>query len=156
MNFEFWSQEWPLIAAAPHIALFGLVVIIGVVFVIARWGYSREIAGLKAEKSGREAEISALNERLRLAADEQKGLTSHIEKLSVQINTLKRQIETKAEPFALANSTALVTGTMGDVTSANSALANTLNWWRYYTGIINSLENPELRKQLRKTLNKSD
>jgi ATP-dependent 26S proteasome regulatory subunit len=156
MNFEFWSQEWPLIAGAPHIALFGLVVIIGVVFVIARWGYSREIAGLKAEKSGREAEMSALNERLRLAADEQKGLTSHIEKLSVQINTLKRQIETKAEPFALANSAALVTGTMGDVTSANSALANTLNWWRYYTGIINSLENPELRKQLHKTLNKSD
>jgi hypothetical protein len=119
VNFDFWSQEWPIIVGAPHIALGGAVVIILVMFAIFTWAYRREIASQKAE-------ISALNERLRLADAQQKGFTQYIEKLVAQQRVVNQQIEQKATIPLLAGSTATVTGTIADLAAANSVLGSTL------------------------------
>ena len=60
LNFDFWDREWPVITGAPHIVAGGLFLLVVAIFLLVRWAYSREIAGLKAESG-------ALNERLRLA-----------------------------------------------------------------------------------------
>jgi hypothetical protein len=56
-SFDFWDKEWPVITGAPHIVLGGLFILVVAIFLLVRWAYSREIAGLKAESG-------ALNERL--------------------------------------------------------------------------------------------
>jgi hypothetical protein len=119
LNFDFWDREWPVITAAPHIVLWGTVIIIAVVFFVVRWGYSREVAGRKAE-------TAVLNERLRLAADEQTAVTRELDRLKQNFAKLDQQIERGMPVAGLASATATVSGTIGDLSRANSLLGSTL------------------------------
>ena len=49
MDLTFWTQEWPLIRNAPHLAIGGAIVIALVVWAFVSWAYRRKIAVLKAE-----------------------------------------------------------------------------------------------------------
>ena len=66
---------------------------------------------------GRER-IAALEERLRLAADEQKPLTRQIETLTTEVANLTRQA-----PPELATTIAGMTGTVRGIQEANTSLA---------------------------------
>jgi hypothetical protein len=94
LNFDFWDKEWPAINGAPHIVGWAVVIVILVIlliFVIVRWGYTREIAGLKAEKA-------ALRERLSLAHGAHALVTQQIETLTEHVAQLTQQIAQKT-PF---------------------------------------------------------
>jgi hypothetical protein len=119
LNFDFWDKEWPVITGAPHIVIGGALALIAIVFLIVRWGYSREVAGQKAQ-------IATLNERLHLASDEQVAVTRQVTMLTSQVSKLEQQIERKEGLTALANTTAQVHGTIGDLSLANSSLGRTL------------------------------
>jgi Tfp pilus assembly protein PilO len=120
MGFDWWDKEWPVITGAPHIVFAGVVVIIGVVFMIVRWGYSREIAS-------KAAEISTLNAHLRLAKDEQTAITNTVAQLTQQLSDLSKQIETHTPLSQLAVTTARVSNTVHELTAANLVLGSTLS-----------------------------
>jgi hypothetical protein len=127
LGIEFWEKEWAVITGAPAIVAAGLAALIAVdilivrwAFVIIRWGFSREIGGLKAT-------ITALNERLQLAHDVQAAFSRKFENLETQVEQLTQQINQKAPANDIANATALVTGTIGDLALANSVLGRTLS-----------------------------
>ena len=63
LNFDFWDKEWPVITGGPHIVLGGLTILVAAIFLLVRWFYSREIAGLKAANAATKAESAALSER---------------------------------------------------------------------------------------------
>jgi hypothetical protein len=115
LNFDFWDKEWPVITGAPHIVLGGLFILIVAIFLLVRWPYSREIAGLKAESA-------ALNERLRLAHDQQAGLTNQVDTLTSQLVELRQLAQTS--PFAQLADKASTTAR--EISTANLALGRTL------------------------------
>jgi type II secretory pathway pseudopilin PulG len=91
LNFDFWDKEWTAIRGAPHILFWTVVIVILAILlivVIVRWGYSREIAGLKAEKA-------AFRERLTLACDGHALVTQQVEILTKQVEQLSQQISQK-------------------------------------------------------------
>ena len=55
MDLTFWTQEWPLIRNAPHLAIGGAIVIALAVWAFVSWAYRRKIAVLKAESGAWEA-----------------------------------------------------------------------------------------------------
>lgn len=106
MGFEFWEKGWRVMADAPQVVI-PLFIAVGLVgFVVARWGYSREIAALSAT-------INVLNQRLLLAADQQATLTKDVEALRVKA--------------AHAVSPSEVSGEISKVATANSVLGSTLS-----------------------------
>jgi hypothetical protein len=110
------SGVWALFMsdAPDFILMFGIVA--GAVFWFAWWLRSY---------IGRER-IAALEERLRLAADEQKPLTRQIDTLTMQIGDLTNQITQSATLPQIAVTTAVVTGTVKELTHANTVLGDTL------------------------------
>jgi hypothetical protein len=118
LNFDFWDKEWPAINGAPHIVGWAVVIVILVIlliFVIVRWGYTREIAGLKAEKA-------ALRERLSLAHGAHALVTQQIETLTEHVAQLTQQIAQKDAFPKLAYTSDTVTGTVHALSNTNNAL----------------------------------
>jgi hypothetical protein len=85
------------------------------IFVILRWGYSREIAGLKAENA-------ALRERISLAHDAHGMVAQQIETLTKQAAQLSQQIAQKDTIDHLAYTSDTVTGTVLALSNINNAL----------------------------------
>jgi type VI protein secretion system component VasK len=63
MDLTFWTQEWPLIRNAPHLAIGGAIVIALAVWAFVSWAYRRKIAVLKAESGAWEARFTFAHER---------------------------------------------------------------------------------------------
>jgi predicted signal transduction protein with EAL and GGDEF domain len=116
--FDFRDKEWPVIASAPHIVFWALVIlvilailVILVILVIKR----REFARLKAEKA-------ALSERLSLAHDEHAMVTQQVETLTEQVAQLSQQIAQNDAISKLAYTSDTVTGTVHALSNTNNAL----------------------------------
>jgi hypothetical protein len=122
LNFDFWEKEWPVVTGAPHILFWAVVVVILVILlisVILRWGYSREIAGLKAENA-------ALRERLSLAHDAHALVAQQAEILTKQAEQLSQQIVQNDSIAHIAYTSDTVTGTVLALSNTNSALGRVL------------------------------
>jgi hypothetical protein len=115
MDATFLEKVWGLFVSNPG-AVFSIIGAIGVAITFAWW--LRGFIGTER--------IATLEERLRLAADNQKIVTNEVEKLRGYVAELTHQIEMKAPLPALATSTALVTGTIRELTTANTVLGSTL------------------------------
>jgi hypothetical protein len=123
LNFDFWDKEWPLIAGAPHILFWAVVIFILAilfVFVVVRWRYIREVAGLKAENS-------ALRVRLSLAHDAHAIVAQQVETLTKQTGQLSQQIAEKNTTAHLSYTSDTVTGTIQALCFTNNALTRVLN-----------------------------
>jgi hypothetical protein len=70
--------------------------------------------------------IATAEARLELARDEQKPLTRQIDTLTAQVVGLTKQIEQNVSLTQLAVATAGVTGTVKELTEANTVLGGTL------------------------------
>jgi hypothetical protein len=122
LNFDFWDKEWPLVTGAPHILFWAVVIVILVILlaiVIVRWGYSREIAGLKAENA-------ALRERLSLAHDAHAMVAQQVDTLTKQAGQLSHQIAQNDTIAHLAYTGDTVIGTVLALSNTNNALARLL------------------------------
>jgi hypothetical protein len=122
LNFDFWDKEWPVGTGAPHILFWAVVIVILVILfilVIVRWGYSREIAGLKAENA-------ALRERLSLARDAQAVVNEQVEILTKQVGQLSHQMAQKDTINHLAYTSDTISGTVQALSVTNNALTRVL------------------------------
>jgi hypothetical protein len=63
MDLTFWTQEWPSIRDAPHLAIGGAIVIALAVWALVSWAYRRKIAILKAENGAWEGKLAFAHER---------------------------------------------------------------------------------------------
>lgn len=115
MDATFLEQLWGLFMSNPG-AFFSILAGIGAVIAFTWW-----LRGFIGSER-----IATLEERLRLAADSQKIVTSDVEKLRGQVAELTRQIESRTPLTAIATTTAVVTGTIKELSTANSLLGSTL------------------------------
>ena len=96
-----------------------LILIILFILFILRWGYSREIAGLKAENA-------ALRERLSLAHDAHALVAQQAEILTKQAAQLSQQIVQNDSIAHLAYTSDTVSGTVQALSNTNNALGRVL------------------------------
>jgi hypothetical protein len=110
LNSDFWDKEWPT-----QLLFWALVIVILVILFFLVTGYSREIAGLKAENA-------ALRERLTLAHDAHAVVAQQVEILTKQAEQLSYQIAQKDTIDHLAYTSDTVTGTVLALSNTNDVL----------------------------------
>jgi hypothetical protein len=124
-DFDFWAKEWPVITGAPHIVIVGAIVLAGIITIIVRWGYSREIVGLKQEKNIKDAQLN-------LARDEQTTMTKQIDTLKTYVSKLEAEVlalKPTASSYqfdAISSTSSRVATTVKSLSDANNALGHTL------------------------------
>ena len=119
MDITFWTQEWPLISNAPHLAIGGAIVIALVVWTLVSSVYRRRIARLRAESGAWEARFS-------LAHDREAVVSQTRNELEATVQLLNNQITANAAADIIAATTQRVTTVGRELASANSALSEAL------------------------------
>jgi hypothetical protein len=119
MDLTFWTQEWPLIRDAPHLAIGGAIVIALAVWALVSWAYRRKIAILKAERGAWEA-------RFAFAHDREAVVSQKRNELEATVQLLNKQITANAATEEIAATTQSVTMLARELASANSALSKAL------------------------------
>jgi hypothetical protein len=119
MDLTFWTQEWPLIRDAPHLAIGGAIVIALAVWALVSWAYRRKIALLKAERGTWEARFVFAHEREAVASQKRNELEATVQLLS-------NQTTANATAQEIAATTQRVMVVARELASANSALSKAL------------------------------
>jgi hypothetical protein len=119
MDLTFWTQEWPLISNAPHLAIGSAIVIALAVWALVSWAYRRKINRLKAESGAWEA-------RLYFAHDKEAVVSQKRNELEATVQLLNNQITANAATEEIAATTQRVTMVARELASANSALSKSL------------------------------
>ena len=119
MDLTFWTQEWPLIRNAPHLAIGGAIVIALAVWAFVSWAYRRKIAVLKAESGAWEARFTFAHERETVVSQKRNELEATVQLLS-------KQITASATTQEVAATTQRVMMVARELASANSALSKAL------------------------------
>jgi hypothetical protein len=119
MDLTFWTQEWPLIRDAPHLAIGGAILIALAVWAVVSWAYRRKIAVLKAESGAWEARFAFAHERETVVSQKRNELEATVQLLS-------KQITANATAQEVAAATQRVTMVARELASANSALSKAL------------------------------
>jgi hypothetical protein len=114
MDLNFWTQEWPLIRDAPHLAIDGAIVIALAVWALVSWAYRRKIAVLKAERGTWEARLAFAHEREAVVSQKRNELEATVQLLS-------NQTTANATAQEIAATTQRVTVVARELASANSA-----------------------------------
>ena len=116
MDLTFWTQEWPLIRDAPHLAIGGAIVIALAVWALVSSAYGRKIAKLKAENGAWEARFAFAREREAVVLDE----------LEATVQLLNNQTAANAMAQEIAATTQRVTTVARELAFSNSALSKAL------------------------------
>ena len=119
MYLTFWTQEWPLIRGAPHLAIGGAIVVALAVWALVSSAYRRRIDRLKAESGAWEARFS-------LAHDREAVVSQKRNELEATVQLLNNQIPANAAADSIAATTQRVTMVAQELASANSALSEAL------------------------------
>jgi hypothetical protein len=119
MDLTFWSQEWPLISNAPHLAIGGAILIALVVWALVSSAYRRRVARFRAESGAWEARFSLAREREAVVSQKRNELEATVQLLNNQITANAAAVETAA-------TTQRVTMIGRELASANSALSEAL------------------------------
>ena len=119
MDLTFWTQEWPLIKDAPHLAIGGAIVIALAVWALVSSAYRRKIAILKAENGAWEGRLSFAHEREAVVSQKRN-------ELEATVQLLNKQITANATTQEIAATTQRVTVVARELASANSALSKAL------------------------------
>ena len=119
MNLTFWTQEWPFISGAPHLAIGGAIVIALAVWALVSWAYRRKIAMLKAESGAWEGRLAFAHEREAVVSQKRNELEATVQLLS-------NQTTANATAEEIAATTQRVTVVARELASANSALSKAL------------------------------
>lgn len=121
MNLTFWTQEWPLIRDAPHLAIGGAIVIALAVWALVSWAYRRKIALLKAESGAWEARFVFAHDREAVVSQKKRN------ELEAAVQLLSNQTTANATTKEIAATTQRVTLLARELASANSALSKALS-----------------------------
>ena len=113
MDATFLQKLWGLFVSNPG-AVFSVIGAIAAAIWFAWW-----LRGFIGSER-----IATLEERLRLAADEQGIVTRDVDRLRGQVAELTRQIDAQTPLSTLATTTARVTGTVQELATANSVLGS--------------------------------
>src|SRR5262245_63456121 len=113
MDLTFWSQEWPLIRDAPHLAIGGAIVIALAVWALISGSYRRKTARLKAENGAWEARFVFAHAKEAVERNE----------LEARVQPLNKQITANATTQEIAATMQRVTTVARELASANSALS---------------------------------
>jgi len=119
MDLTFWTQEWPSIRDAPHLAIGGAIVIALAVWALVSWAYRRKIALLKAENGAWEGKLAFAHEREAVVLQKRNELEATVQLLS-------NQTTANATAQEIAATTQRVTVVARELASANSALSKAL------------------------------
>jgi hypothetical protein len=119
VDLTFWTQEWPLIRDAPHLAIGGAIVIALAVWALVSWAYRRKIAILRAESGAWEARFSFAHDREAVVSQKRNELEATVQLLS-------NQTTANATTQEIAATTQRVTLVARELASANSALSKAL------------------------------
>jgi hypothetical protein len=119
MELSFWTQEWPLIRDAPHLAIGGAIVIALAVWALVSWAYGRKIARLKAENLAWEARFAFAHEREALVSEKRN-------ELEATVQLLNNQTTANATAQEIAATTPRLSQLARELASANSALSKAL------------------------------
>ena len=119
MDLTFWTQEWPLIRDAPHLAIGGAIVIALAVWALVSWAYGRKIARLKAENLAWEARFAFAREREAVVSEKRN-------ELEATVQLLNNQTTANATAQEIAATTQRVTLVGRELASANAALSRAL------------------------------
>jgi hypothetical protein len=119
MDLTFWTQEWPLIRDAPHLAIGGAILIALAVWALVSRAYRRKIAKFKAESGAWEARLSFAHDREAIVSQKRNELEATVQLLS-------NQITANATTQGIAATTQRVTIVARELASANSALSKAL------------------------------
>ena len=118
MDLTFWTQEWPLIRNAPHLAIGGAIVIALAVWAFVSWAYRRKVA-VKAESGAWKARFAFAHERETVVSQKRNELEATVQLLS-------NQATANATAQEIAATTQRVTTVARELASANSALSKAL------------------------------
>ena len=116
MDLNFWTQEWPSIRDAPHLAIGGAIVIALAVWALVSWAYRRKIAILKAENGAWEGKLAFAHEKEAVVSQKRNELEATVQLLS-------NQATANATAQEIAATTQRVTTVARELASANSALS---------------------------------
>ena len=119
MELSFWTQEWPLIRDAPHLAIGGAIVIALAVWALVSWAYGRTIARLKAENGAWEARLAFARERAAVVSEKRN-------ELEATVQLLNNHTAANATAQEIAATTQRVTLVGRELASANAALSKAL------------------------------
>ena len=119
MDLTFWNQEWPLIKAAPHLAIGGAILIALVVWVLVTLVYKRKTALLKAENDSWDARFVFAREKEAVAMEKRN-------ELEATVQLLNKQTAANATAQEIAATTQRVALVARELASANSALSRAL------------------------------
>ena len=119
MDLTFWTQEWPLITNAPHLAIGGATVIALVVWAFVSSAYGRKIARLKAENGAWEARFAFAHAREAVVSEKRN-------ELEATVQLLNKQTTSNATAQEIAATTQRITTVARELAYANSALSNAL------------------------------
>ena len=119
MDLTLWTQEWPLIKSAPHLAIGGGIVVALIVWALVSSAYRRKIALLKAENGSWEA-------RLAFAHEKEATVSEKRNELEATVQLLSNQMPANATTQEIAAMTQRVATVARELASANSALSRAL------------------------------
>jgi hypothetical protein len=132
-NVKTWTDGFWAVINAPHILGPLLLVVAVVVWWFRGWVEKARRDGLQSIINGRDAQIIALNmqnavvrERLRLADEAQKYISTKLVDGEKEVTKLKQQIEDKASPEAITATANSAYALLSDLASASAALHGTL------------------------------
>jgi outer membrane murein-binding lipoprotein Lpp len=134
-DLKTWTDGLSVVGKAPHIVfpLMGAVAVAvwwfrGTVERARRDGLQSTIDGRESQIAGLNAQIAVMQERLQLANDAQKDLTTKLADAKAEFEKLKKQTEEKAPPEAIAATARSTASFLTDSVSANTVLHRLLEY----------------------------
>jgi ABC-type Na+ efflux pump permease subunit len=118
-NPEMWKQEWTAFTSAPFIMLAGIMVV-----GVAAWWLSGKMS--EAQVAGLKAEISAWDQRLKLAADLVAASDRAKDELEKQFQAYKEEVSIEGRNASSAKVDAAIVGVGKSNTEIRSKLVNAL------------------------------
>lgn len=125
-DIETWKNGMWLVASAPHIVI-PLIVLVGLIVWWSR-GYLEKAKhnGLTATIQGREAQITVLEERLRLAQDQVTITGNRLEVAQVEAATLRSQIGARSDLVGLLATSSSAVNAIIQSSTSNTAITEIL------------------------------
>jgi hypothetical protein len=127
---NFWQRMWPLFMSDPPTFLTlmaaAVVPVAGAAWWLKGTVADRKEAGLNAQIDNLKSQMAVLNERLALAADQNKYATAQLEAGQKEIAELREQIKNRAQESQISETADKAARRLVDAFQANSIVTNTL------------------------------
>ena len=143
---EIAKAEWSVLAAAPFLVLALIAVVASLIWWLKGSIDDGQIKQLNAHIAGLKAQLDVRDERMRLAEEKREEVQKTAERLSGQVSVLTAQLQQHAAPAEIERTAGIIQSTTTALSSANTALHNTLRPKLLESPGFSS-DNPEFRRR---------